>query len=283
MEFTKTPITFVENQRSAQRKLLHLYSRIDQVIVIHYSCESFNDSEGGQTPRVSSIACRKLDSGQTKSFSIHLASELPEFFGVNVWDEYDSMEKKLLGDFFSFVREHNAYAYWVHWNMRDIKFGYPLIEHRYKVLGGEPIKISDEKKFDLSRLLVTRYGKRYIGHPRLESIINLNDVTKIDFLSGEEEAAAFKRGEFLVMHQSTLRKVEALSSLLEAAVFRKLKTKAPFWDVHGGSLRLIWEKYIWTPSGRFVSFFGSAIFLMEILFPEAKVILSQWVTRFFGN
>jgi len=38
--------------------------------VIHYSCESFYDRPNGASPRITSIAVRKLDSGQTLSFSI---------------------------------------------------------------------------------------------------------------------------------------------------------------------------------------------------------------------
>ncbi|WP_173487730.1 hypothetical protein, partial [Aliiroseovarius sp. xm-m-354] len=211
-------MSFVESQREALKQFRFLHERKDQVILIHYSCESFYDSEGGRTPRVTSIACRNFGSGQTRSFSIHQVSELPKFSDVDAWDSYDDIEKELLSQFFSFVRDHVTHASWVHWNMRDINYGFQAIEHRFEVLGGEPVKVPDEKKYDLARMFVARYGKRYAGHPRLESIMRINKITDKDFLSGKDEAYAFKDRKFLALHQSTLRKVDVISSLLEAEV-----------------------------------------------------------------
>jgi hypothetical protein len=51
---------------------------------------------------------------------------------------------------------------------RDINYGFAAIEHRHKVLEGEPYILPDERKIDLSRLLIDIYGVCYIGHPRLE-------------------------------------------------------------------------------------------------------------------
>ncbi len=46
-----------------------------EYLVIHYSCESFYDIRDGRTPRITSIAIREFDSGQTHSFSIHKIAE----------------------------------------------------------------------------------------------------------------------------------------------------------------------------------------------------------------
>ena len=54
---------------------------------------------------------------------------------------------------------------YMHWNMRDINYGFPAIEHRYRVLGGNPVIIDDDKKLDLARLLIDIYGVGYAGHP----------------------------------------------------------------------------------------------------------------------
>ncbi len=269
---------FSEVQRQAKSTLTDLGAKKDQVIIIHYSCESFYDSEGGRTPRITSIACRNYSDGQTRSFSIHQISELPEFAGVDPWDEYDSIERRLLDKYFEFVGQHITHGQWVHWNMRDINYGFPAIEHRYEVLGGTPTRVPDDRKHDLARLLVGRYGKRYAGHPRLQSIMKLNKITDKDFLSGAEEADAFKNRRFLALHQSTLRKVDVVSSLLDAATAGTLKTNAPFWDLHGGSIRLIWEKYVWTPIGRTVSGLLAILALVEWIFPNAKSTVAEWFT-----
>lgn len=89
-------------------------------------------------PRITSIACRNVGSRKTRSFSIHQVSELPKFSGKDARDIYDEIEKKLLDQFFDYVRAHVAHALWVHWNMRDINYGFQAIEHRYEVLGGAP-------------------------------------------------------------------------------------------------------------------------------------------------
>ena len=276
-------MTFVENQREATDTFKWLNARKEQVVLIHYSCESFYNSEDGRTPRITSIACRNFGSGQTRSFSIHQVSELSKFAGVDAWDAHDDIEKVLLYQFFQFVQEHVAHAQWVHWNMRDINYGFPAIEHRYKVLGGTPGEIPGEKKHDLARLFVARFGKRYAGHPRLESIMKINKITDKDFLSGKDEAYAFKDRKFLALHQSTLRKVDVLSSLLEAAVSGTLKTNARLWDVHGGSLRLVWEKYLWTPVGKFVSLLLIVLGLVKWINPEAKTQVAGWIQSFWAE
>lgn len=275
-------MSFVENQRNAIKQFSLLHQRRDQVILIHYSCESFYDSQDGRTPRITSIACRNFGSGQTRSFSIHQVSELPKFKGVDAWDAYDDIEREMLDQFQVYVREHVAHGLWVHWNMRDINYGFQAIEHRYEVLGGTPTRIPDEKKYDLARMFVAKYGKRYAGHPRLESLMKLNKITAKDFLSGKDEAYAFKDRKFLALHQSTLRKADVISSLLEAEIGGNLKTKARLWDVHGGSLRLIWEKYVWTTVGRLISVVLICLALVEWVFPDAKISFSSWLTESFG-
>ena len=71
-----------------------------------------------------------------------------------------------------------------------------------------------------------------------------NNLSLEDFLSGEEEADAYKDGKLLKIQQSTLRKVNVLSNLLDLSVSSKLKTNASIWDLHGGLFRLLLEKYI---------------------------------------
>lgn len=69
----------------------------------------------------------------------------------------------MLGDFYKFVKTHLSYN-WIHWNMRDINYGFQAIDHRFSVLGGKPISIPDSQKFDLARKLVDIYAD-YADHP----------------------------------------------------------------------------------------------------------------------
>ncbi|HEY0020460.1 MAG TPA: hypothetical protein VGC13_29450 [Longimicrobium sp.] len=219
----------------------------NNVLIIHYSCESFYDREDGRTPRVTSIAVRNMGNGQTESFSIHKVAELSRTPSSAITQEYDRLERAMLDEYFEFVRTHQGYK-WVHWNMRDINYGFLAIEHRYRVLGGDPLSIDDSRKYDLSRLLVGRYGVQYIGHPRLESLLEKNKITTLNFLPGKEEADAFDSGDYVRLHQSTLRKADVLASILERAADGTLKTNSRWYHKYGVSPAALGEviKEHWT-------------------------------------
>jgi hypothetical protein len=202
------------------------------VLVIHYSCESFYERKDGRTPRVTSIAVRSLSGGNSHSFSIHKVAELQHISRASITPSYDRLEKDMLAEFFEFVRTHQGHR-WVHWNMRDINYGFPALEHRFRVLQGRPTAIDDSKKIDLARLLSARYGVAYIGHPRLESLVKLNGITVLDFLPGAQEAKAFEDGDYVKLHQSTLRKVDILASIVERAANGSLKTNAKWHELYG--------------------------------------------------
>jgi hypothetical protein len=205
---------------------------------IHYSCESFYDPPGGQSPRITSLAVRKLDSAQTRSFSIHQVTERRKVPPDEIEGHHDVLEREMLDAFFDHVRSFQGAKY-LHWNMRDINFGFAAIEHRYRVLGGEPVVIDDDRKFDLSRLLIDIFGIAYIGHPRLETLLTENSIRPLDFLTGAQEAAAFEQRNFVGLHQSTLRKVDVLANIADRAHERNLKTNTTWWEMHGGRVRAV--------------------------------------------
>lgn len=215
-------------------------------LVVHYSCESFYNKTDGKTPRITTIAVRNLASGQTDSFSIHQIAEEQQIQFTDIANHYAPLEKQMLDRYFDFVRSRQHYS-WVHWNMRDVNYGFAAIEHRYRVLGGEPIMIAEDRKFDLARALVDLYGVGYIGHPRLESIIKKNNITDKDFLVGAQEAEAFENKEFVRLHQSTLRKVDTLANLFERTSNKSLKTNSTWAEQYGFTPSVIaeWAKEHW--------------------------------------
>lgn len=230
----------IKKRRKAIETIGELDENSSHVLVIHYSCESFYDIKDGRTPRITSIAVRYIKTGQTKSFSIHKIAERKRTSITQIEEHYDELEREMLTEFFTFVREHKAYR-WVHWNMRDINYGFEAIENRFAVLGGVSESINDENKFDLARLLVDMYGLRYIGHPRLEKLVEKNGITKKDFLAGAEEAHAFDNKDYVRLHQSTLRKVDIMNTIVERTAEGSLKTNAKFTDVYGLSPQGIFE------------------------------------------
>ena len=214
-----------KRHREAQEDLRKLFSHPENALVIHYSCESFADKPDGRSARVTSIAVRNLRSAATESFSIHQTAERAHVPRSEIEQRYNELERTMLADFYGFVSRHQGYT-WVHWNMRDISYGFPALAHRMRVLDGAPVDIPHERLFDASRVLVKKYGVGYMKHPRLENLFKANDITMLSFLSGKDEAAAFEAGEFLKLHQSTLRKVDNIANVLERAADDTLKTNS---------------------------------------------------------
>ena len=230
----------LKNRRETKKRLDELASRESTVLAVHYSCESFYDRQEGRTPRITSIAVRNVASGQTESFSIHKVAEQEGGPFSDIDARYDELERKMLDEFFDHVRNHQGHI-WLHWNMRDINYGFQAIEHRYRVLGGAPVSVEEGNKFDLARAMVGLYGVRYIGHPRLQNLTKKNKITDRDALSGKEEADAFECKDYVTLHQSTLRKVDIIVNVFERAVDRSLKTNARWHEVYGASPRVIAE------------------------------------------
>ncbi len=147
-------------------------------------------------------------------------------------DHYDVLEEQMLQKFFDFVNVRQHF-HWIHWNMRDVNYGFAAIEHRFRTLNGEPILIPEDKKFDLARALKAIYGRRYTSHSRQKSIADKNKITTLDFLSGAEEATMFQDKQFVRLHRSTLRKVGMIAEIFERTQSKTLKTDTSWFQQHG--------------------------------------------------
>lgn len=225
-----------KKQRRARETLSALFADSANTAVIHYSCESFYDRPNGASPRVTSIAVRNLDTGQTLSFSIHQVAERQRVQPSDIASKYDALERQMLDEFYGYVGAYRGTKY-VHWNMRDINYGFAAIEHRHRVLEGAPLIIEDSRKVDLARLMIDIYGVAYTGHPRLETLMAQNDIKPLDFMTGKQEADAFDNSDYVSLHRSTLRKVDVIANIAERAFNRHLKTNTTWWEMHGGSFK----------------------------------------------
>ena len=242
-----------DKHRSARKILAEIDKNPNNYLIIHYSCESFYDITDGHTPRITSIAVYNYASAQTDSFSMHKVAEKKHILIDNIESQYDDLEKKMLDEFFTYAKEHQGYI-WIHWNMRDINYGFKAIEHRYSVLGGTPYKISDDRKIDLARILIQCYGVGYIDHPRMEKLLEYNNIKAKDYLTGSQEADAFKNKEYVKLHMSTLRKVDVFANILNRAINKSLKVKSKWYEIYGVSIQGVlnfckdtwWIQLIWT-------------------------------------
>lgn len=261
----------IKNYRKAKEIFSDLYDNPQFVLIIHYSCESFYDIKEGRTPRITSIAVRYFRSAQTKSFSIHKIAEVNKIPLNQIEAHYDQLEASMLTEYFQFVQEHKDYK-WVHWNMRDINYGFEAIENRALVLGVNPVHLRDENKIDVARVLVDRYGVHYIGHPRLVNLIQKNHISDKNLLQGVEEAVAFENKEYVKLHQSTLKKVDVIDSIIKRSVEGKLKTLSSLKDIYGitpqGIAELIRDHWL----------LSLIVFLLGILVSE---LLGSWIQKLF--
>ena len=177
----------------------------------------------------------------------------------------------MLDEYFDFIRARHGFSF-IHWNMRDINFGFQAIEHRYKVLGGEPYQVDDSRKFDLARELINQFGPGYAPHGtsgRLHSLMELNKITARDSLTGQQEADAFDAGEYVKLHQSTLRKVDVMANLLERTVDGSLKTLASWQERTGYHpavlVELIQANWVWSLVVGVVALIGLIAALKDLL------------------
>ena len=248
-------------QRAALNKLDSLLADVANVWVIHYSCESFYDRPEGRSPRITSIALRKLDSAQTVSFSIHQIAERQCIPFAQIEEHYNDLEKEMLTAFFGHLAGHQGMKY-LHWNMRDVNYGFQAIEHRFKVLGKEPHVVDDNNKCDLARLLIDIYGAAYINHPRMEMLLERNHIAQRDFLTGAKEATAFEGRNFAALHQSTLRKVDVIADIAVRAHDRSLKTNTTWWGMRGGRVRTVTS---WIMEHKVLAFVSIAVAIVSAL------------------
>jgi hypothetical protein len=206
-------------------KIKFLEQNINQLLVIHYSCQNLNDNNEGYSPRITSIAVLHLGSSTMHSFSIHLIAEVKKIKREEIQSHYDELEAQILHDFYSFIKGHQDH-YWLHWNMSNINYGFEAIEHRFRVLTNkEPAKVDDSKKYNLSALISGIYGNHYVDDPKMLSLMDINGGKHRDFLTGKEEVEVFQRQEYMKLHKSTMCKVYFFQSIFHKLTHRKVKTK----------------------------------------------------------
>lgn len=130
----------------------------------------------------------------------------------------------MIEDFFKYV-ENNPNAYWMHWNMRDVNYGFQAIEHRYVVLTKKPpIQIPDEKKICLPSVLKELFGDDFVKHPRMYRLMELNGGQDRRVLTGKQEVDYFNQEKYFEMHQSTIAKVTFFKKAASLLLRGKLKT-----------------------------------------------------------
>ncbi len=258
----------VMRQETARLRLAELFAHPSTVWAVHYSCQSFYQGERlgfaadhfdrGTQPRLRSNPLVLVPSGDR-------AEAAGAGAGTGVLDE---LERELLDGYFEFLRANRNMRF-LHWHMRDTNFGFTAIEHRYRVLGGEPVSLHDANTYDLARILPDRYGPDYAPPPRLLSLAERNGFSSAGFLNGNEEAAAFENGRYFAVLQSNLRKVAVITEVAAAANANALKTDASVWAQHRGHLsalaQTVWGNPLVRIAGVVFSGISAGLYLGNML------------------
>ena len=233
-------------------------SNPENFFLIHYSCQNLNDDNEDLSPRITSIAINHYATAQSISFSTHSIAAEMNIPRDQVFNNLNQIEFALLKKFYMFIRDRRD-KYWVHWNMRNLTFGFEHLEHRYRVLGGEDAHvIGVERRLNLNELIADRYGGNYAKHPKMLSLMELNGGKHRDFLDGPEEVAAFEKTEFLRMHNSTLSKIGFFSSAMKKLEKGKLKTASK-------GIGIALDKLFESRVAKAIGFIGAAASLIALL------------------
>lgn len=218
----------ISNSREFLKKLK---SDPEYFYIIHYSCQSLYDDNKDLSPSITSIAVTFFGTQQTVSFSTHAVAEELGIDRDSVAQKFSDIERNLLERFYDFACERRD-KYWIHWNMRNLTYGFEHLEHRYRVLTKKsPCVIPVERRINLNDMLTDRYGSDYVSHDRMPNLMNLNGGIHKNFLSGPEEVEAFKNNEFIKLHSSTLCKIGFFHSVVNKLMRGKLCTNSKGWGV----------------------------------------------------
>ena len=229
-------------QRAAREQLDRLFAYPASVLAIHYACERFDAGRGADSPRITAIACHNLGTGETASFSILAEAELLHLPPMKILARLDALETTMLAKFFDHLALSRSMRF-VHWNMRDAVFGFEALEHRFAVLGGAPLRIADNQKTDIARLLADIYGTGYVPSPPFETLARRNDIRRTGMLIGAAEADAFNRGDYRSVQRSVLAKVGVIAEIAKLTHDRTLITNASWWTLNAGRLREAYELF----------------------------------------
>ena len=244
----------------------------DRFYLIHYSSQSLYDAEAGaHSPRITSIVVRHYSTGQTVSFATHTVAEELGIAPQDVEAKYDDVERELLTRFYNFARDRRE-KHWVHWNMRNVTFGFEHLEHRYRVLTrSDPPSIPVEVRTNLNDILKDKYGSDYADDPKMASLMELNGGRIQGFLSGKEESEAFAAKDFIRMNTSTIAKVGFFSFVISTASKGKLKTASK------GLLNLL-DKLLESRKARVMAAAAAVVGILV-----GGIQLALWLGNLWGN
>lgn len=217
----------IRDRSIAIRNLKKLTEDPSKVLFIHYSqSKTFDDDEyGAISPVITSIVIKSLDEQIDMQFAIHLEADKAEIPKDQIQDSYRELEMRILKSYNEFVRRASN-CLWVHWDMKNIHFGFEAIKHRFEKIGlPNYAEVSSSQKLNLRVLLEGMYGDNFVNGPdQMKSLLlcNSQNVNDPRFLDKDVESLEFEKMNFDLVIQSVDTKVDFLRRATKKLSNKKL-------------------------------------------------------------
>ncbi|HLG28494.1 MAG TPA: hypothetical protein VI423_12000 [Paenisporosarcina sp.] len=206
-----------------------------KVLVIHYSqLKTAADDHGGISPLILAIVVKTLDGSSEHHFCIHLEADKANLLSDEVSSSYRDLELRVLKAYNDFVRRHND-CIWVHWEMKNVSFGFDAIRHRFdKIFGGlsgqndRYEEIPTNKKVNLCSLMEDMYGENFADGPdKLASLFRTNNhnVLNYNYLTIDAEGSEFEKQNFTTVMNSLDCKVNFIRKAIKRLSAKNLSVQ----------------------------------------------------------
>lgn len=219
----------VQDRKIAVRNLHKITEDPSKVLFIHYSESSTYDDDdyGNISPIITSIVIKSLDGQIDKQFAIHLEVDKADIPKDQIQDSYRELELRILKLYNDFVRR-NLECFWIHWDMKNIHFGFEAIKHRYEKIFEsleDYCEIPNNKKKNLRTIMEGMYGDNFVsGADSLKALMlcNSDNVEDSTYLSKENESSQFENKNFTNVIRSVDLKVEFIKKATNKLINKKL-------------------------------------------------------------
>ncbi|MFH6983590.1 hypothetical protein [Marinoscillum luteum] len=217
-----------KDRKTALGNLKKLVEDPANVLCIHYSqSQTYDDDYGNISPIITSIVIKSLDNKIDKQFAIHFEADKAGIPKDQIQDSYRELELRILKSFNDFVKRHDK-STWVHWDMKNIHFGFEAIKHRYeKIFEGlnDYSEIASHNKHSLFVILEGMYGEKFVKGPdELKELMTSNNsgVEQPLYLTKDSESREFESKNFKSVIDSVDCKVEFLKKALKKLINKQL-------------------------------------------------------------
>lgn len=231
-----------ERERAyAQACLAAVCETPEHAFSIHYALQRLRRNALADAPPVAAIAAYNIGTGKEHVFSIKSAADSA---GIDLSKQPQpaqmaTLEYNLLFAFNDFLASHRDRLF-IHWYMRDERFGFAALEQRYRAalssisatLYGPrsapaaapfgfapkpsqfPVRIDDDHRIDLALALRQLFG---IGPVGLRDLAQANGLSLADMIEGINEPSAFAVGNHAHLSWSSMSKARIIARLTQLA------------------------------------------------------------------